>query len=364
MILENSKKASLVLADGTVFEGKSLGAEGKVIGEVVFTTSMVGYQETLTDPAYCGQIIVQTFPLIGNYGVNGADDASAYNAAAGYVVRECCEDPSNFRCEGKLEDYLVKNGTVGLCDIDTRSLTRVIREKGVMNGAIVCGDYDKEALLKEINAFDAGSVTAKVSAKEKQSFAAENGKYNVAVLDLGMKNELKDELMKRGCSVTVMPCNATAEQVLAESPDGVIISGGPGDPAADTAAIETVKALIEKKLPIYAVCKGHQVLAIANGAKTTKLKYGHRGASQPVKNLENGKTYITAQNTGYAVEFDTMPAGTAELTHINGNDKVCEGIKYLNIPAFSTQFSPDTSGSPHDTGYLYDRFIKMMEENK
>lgn len=363
MLFENKKKASLVLANGTVFEGKSFGAEGKVFGEVVFTTSMVGYQETLTDPTYCGQLIVQTFPLIGNYGVNSADDVSAFHAA-GYIVREYCELPSNFRCEGDLQDYLVKNNIVGLYDIDTRALTRVIRENGVMNAAIVCGDFDKDELVKELNSYNGGKTVPMVSTKEKQSFTAENAKYKVAVIDLGMRTEIKDELLKRGCNVTVMPYNSSAEDILATNPDGVMISGGPGDPADNTETIETVKALCGKKLPMYAVCLGHQVLAAANGIKTFKLKYGHRGASQPVKNLENGKTYITAQNTGYAVDKDSIPAGVAEITHVNGNDGICEGLKYLAIPAFSTQFAPDTSGSPHDTGCLYDRFIKMMEENK
>ncbi len=363
MIFENKKKASLVLANGTVLEGRSFGAQGKVIGEVVFTTSMVGYQETLTDPAYCGQIIAQTFPLIGNYGVNGEDDASAFHAA-GYIVREYCEQPSNFRCEGTLEDYLTKHGVVGLCDIDTRALTRIIRENGVMNGAIVTGEFDKDTLVKELNEFKAERAVPQVSVKEKQSFTADNAKCSVAVIDLGMRNEVRDELVKRGCNVTVMPYNASAEEILAEKPDGVFISGGPADPTENTEVIETVKALCEKKLPMFAICMGHQVLALANGIKTYKLKYGHRGASQPVKDLENGKTYITAQNTGYAVDKDSIPAGVAELTHVNGNDGICEGLKYLNIPAFSTQFAPDTSGSPHDTGDLYERFIKMMEENK
>lgn len=363
MIFENKKKASLVLANGTVFEGRSVGAQGKVIGEVVFTTSMVGYQETLTDPAYCGQIITQTFPLIGNYGVNSEDDASAFHAG-GYIVREYCEQPSNFRCEGTLEDYLTKHNIIGLCDIDTRALTRVIRENGVMNGAIVTGEFDKDELVKQLNEFTFGRAVPMVSVKEKQTFTADNAKRSVAVIDLGMRNEIKDELVKRGCSVTVMPYNASADEILAEKPDGVFVSGGPSDPADNAEVIETVKALCEKKIPMFAVCMGHQVLALANGMKTFKLKYGHRGASQPVKNLENGKTYITAQNTGYAVDKDSICASVAELTHVNGNDGICEGLKYLNIPAFSTQFAPDTSGSPHDTGELYDRFIKMMEENK
>ncbi len=362
MNLENNKKASLILADGTVFEGKSCGAEGKVIGEVVFTTSMVGYQETLTDPAYCGQIVTQTFPLIGNYGVNSGDNASAHNVVAGYIVREICEYPSNFRCEGNLEDYLKKHGTVGLCDIDTRSLTRVIREKGVMNGAIVCGDYDKDALIAEINGFKPERAAAKVSVAEKQSFKAENGKFSVVILDLGMTNAVKDALLKRGCNVTVMPYNSTAEQIMAENPDGVVISDGPADPAEAVEAVAAAKALCEKKIPVYGVCLGHQVLALANGFRTFKLKHGHRGASQPVKSLENGKTYITAQNVGYAVDKDSVNAAVAEITYINGNDGICEGLKYNAIPAFSTQFRPDTSGSPHDTGYLYDRFINMMEE--
>lgn len=363
MILENNKKASLVLADGTVFDGVSFGAEGKVIGEVVFTTSMVGYQEALTDPAYCGQIVTQTFPLIGNYGVNSEDKSSDNTTAAGYIVRECCDTPSNFRCEGTLEDYLVKNNIVGICDIDTRALTRVIRDRGVMNGAIVSGEYDKNALLAEIKGYDAGNVTAKVSVKEKQVFTADDAKFNVAVLDLGMNIGIREALLKRGCNVTVMPYNSTVEQILAEAPDGIILPDGAGNPAADADIVAAVKALCEKKLPVYGMCAGHQLLAAANGAKVYKLKHGHRGASVPVKNLENGKTYITAQNNGFAVDKDSLTADM-EITHINGNDGSCEGIKYNSIPAFSTQFRPDTSGSPHDTGYLYDRFIKMMEENK
>ncbi|MBQ9948495.1 MAG: glutamine-hydrolyzing carbamoyl-phosphate synthase small subunit [Oscillospiraceae bacterium] len=363
MIFENNKKASLVLADGTVFEGRSFGAEGKVIGEVVFNTSVVGYQETLTDPAYCGQLIVQTFPLIGNYGVNSEDDASEYHAA-GYIVREYCEEPSNFRCEGRLEDYLVKYGTVGICDIDTRALTRVLRENGVMNGAIVCGDYDKDALLAEIKAFAPAKLIDKVGGKEKKSFAAEGGKYNVAVIDYGMTKALVSGFNACGCNVTVMPFNASAEQVLAEKPDGIVLAGGAGDPAQCATEIEVIKELLKSGVPVYGINFGHLLLALANGVKIEKLKYGHRGANTPVKDTECAKVFIASQNHGYAVAADGIPAGVAEITHVIGGDNTVQGVKYLNAPAFGTQFQPEISGNPHDTGYLYDRFIKMMEDRK
>lgn len=359
MIFENKKKASLVLADGTVFEGRSVGAQGKVIGEVVFTTSMVGYQETLSDPTYCGQIITQTFPLIGNYGVNSEDDVSAYHAA-GYIIREYCEQPSNFRCEGNLEDYLTKNNVVGLCDIDTRALTRVIREKGVMNGAIVTGDYDKDALVKELNSFDFGRAVPMVSTKEKQTFAADNAKCNVVMLDLGMRTEFKDELVKRGCSVTVMPYNATVDEILAEKPDGVMLTNGPSDPAANTEVIATVKALCDKKLPMFGVCLGHQVLALANGMNTFKLKYGHRGSSQPVRSTEDGRVYITSQNTGYAVDTASVDSARARVIFVNVNDNTCEGLEYLDIPAISTQFLPTACGGPQDTGSVLEKFCELM----
>ena len=363
MDFTKAKKAFLVLADGTVFEGKSFGAEGTVMGEVVFTTAMVGYQETLTDPCYRGQMVVQTFPLIGNYGTNGEDYASDNSVVSGYIVREYCEAPSNFRCTGTIDEFLKKHGIIGLYDIDTRCLTRVIREKGVMNGMITVADtLDKDEALKKISAFEAAEPVAQVSVKEKKVVKAENSKYNVAVIDFGDNKSYVAELTKRGCDVTVMPYDASADDIRALNVDGVFLSDGPGNPAANTKSIETVKNLVADKLPMFGVGLGHLVLALANGAETMKLKYGHRGASQPVVTLETGRTYITSQNHGYAVADGSLSADIGEMSHINGNDKTCEGIKYHNIPAFSVQFRPETCGGPQDTSYLYDRFIKMMED--
>ena len=364
MILENKRKASLVLADGTVFEGAGFGAEGKTIGEIVFTTAMTGYQETLTDPSYCGQIVTQTFPLIGNYGVNKIDPESNGSAVSGYIVREYCEIPSNFRCEGDLDSYLKSLNIIGICDIDTRKLTRIIRESGVMNGAIVCGEFDKDELLKEINEYKVSGVVAKVSVPKKQFFPAENPKFNVVLMDYGYKFNIRRELQKRGCNVTVMPYNATAEEIKAEKPDGIMLSNGPGDPAENVEAINTLRELIPAQIPTFAICLGHQLLALANGAKTEKLKYGHRGGNQPVKDLALDRTFITSQNHGYAVISDSIPESAGKVSHINGNDGTCEGVRYTNAPAFTVQFHPEACGGPHDTSYLFDEFLKMLKEHK
>ncbi|MGN1119740.1 MAG: carbamoyl phosphate synthase small subunit, partial [Oscillospiraceae bacterium] len=365
MIFENNKKASLILADGTVFEGRSFGAEGTVIGEIVFTTAMVGYQETLTDPSYCGQIVTQTFPLIGNYGVNKIDPESKGSVVSGYIVREHCEDPSNFRCEGTLDAYLKSYGIVGIYDIDTRRLTRIIRESGVMNGAIVCGEYDKGTLLEEIKAYKVGCVVPKVSVKEKETYPAEGeAKFNVVLMDYGYKHNIRRELQKRGCSVTVMPCDASADEIKALNPDGIMLSNGPGDPTDNPVSINTLRELIPAQIPTFGICLGHQLLALANGAKTEKLKYGHRGGNQPVRDIALDKTFITSQNHGYAVIGDTLPAEAGEVSHVNGNDGTCEGVRYKNAPAFTVQFHPEACGGPKDTAYLFDQFIKLMEEKK
>ncbi len=361
MIFENSKKASLVLANGAVFEGKSFGAEGKVFGEVVFNTSVVGFQEILTDAGYCGKLIVQTFPLVGNYGVNKENVSSDKVMAGGYIVREFCEKPSNFRCEGTIEQYLKDNGTVGIYDIDTRKLTRILRENGTMNGAIVCGDFDKDALLAEINAYKP-EIAAGVSAK--QTISAENGKYNVVMIDLGVTNSVKNALLKLGCNLTLMPRTATADEIMAEKPDGVIVTNGAGEPAENTQAIEAVKALLTKNVPVFGINLGHLVLALASGAKVEKLKYGHRGATQPVRDTETGRVFIAGQNHGYAVEADSVSENIGKVSHIITSDNTVQGVAYTNAPAFGTQFAPEMTGNPHDTGYLYDRFIKMMEDRK
>lgn len=360
----NKRKAALILADGTVFEGCGFGAEGDVIGEIVFTTAMTGYQETLTDPSYCGQIVTQTFPLIGNYGVNKVDPESRGSAVSGYVVRECCEEPSNFRCEGDLDSYLKELNIVGLCDIDTRRLTRIIRESGVMNGAIVCGEFDKDELLEKIRAYKVGEVVPKVSVKEKELFPAEDARFNVVLMDYGYKFNIRRELVKRGCNVTVMPYNSTAEEIKALMPDGIMLSNGPGDPTDNAQSIETLRELIPAKIPTFGICLGHQLLALANGAKTEKLKYGHRGGNQPVKDLALDKTFITSQNHGYAVVGESVPKEVGAVSHINGNDGTCEGVRYTNAPAFTVQFHPEACGGPHDTSYLFDEFIKLMGGNR
>ncbi len=361
MDFTKAKKAFLVLADGTVFEGKSFGAEGTATGEVVFTTAMVGYQETLTDPCYQGQMVVQTFPLIGNYGTNDEDYASDNSVVSGYIVREYCEEPSNFRCTSTIDAFMKKHGIIGLYDIDTRCLTRIIREKGVMNGMItICDSLDKEAAVTKLADIDSDNLTAKVSVKENKLLKAEDSKLSVALIDFGDYKSYAAEFVKRGCNVTVMPYDASAEAVKAVNPDGIFLSDGPGNPSVNKKSIETIKNLISDKIPVFGVGFGHLELALANGAEIVKLKYGHRGASQPVLTFETGRTYITTQNHGYAVE--SISSDIAEISHINGNDKTCEGIKYKNVPAFSVQFRPETCGGPQDTSYLYDRFIKMMED--
>lgn len=364
MIFENKKKATLILADGTEFEGRAFGADGSVVGEIVFTTAMVGYQETLTDPSYCGQIVTQTFPLIGNYGVNSVDPESNGSVVSGYIVREQCEDPSNFRCEGDLDSYLKKYNIIGIYDIDTRQLTKIIRESGVMNGAIVHGDFDKEALLAQIRAYNVGKVVPKVSVKAKEYYPAENAKFNVVLMDYGYKFNIRRELVRRGCNVTVMPWNSTADEIKALNPDGIMLSNGPGDPADNTEAIQTLRELIPAQIPTFGICLGHQLLALANGAKTEKLKYGHRGGNQPVKDLALDRTFITSQNHGYAVVSGSVPAEAGEVSHVNGNDGTCEGVRYHNAPAFTVQFHPEACGGPKDTAYLFDEFIELMEGKK
>ena len=357
-----AKKAWLILADGTVFEGKSFGKEGTVIGETVFTTAMVGYQETLTDPSYCGQIVTQTFPLIGNYGVNSFDYESDGSVVSGYVVREKCDIPSNFRCEDTIDSFLKKYGIIGIYDIDTRRLTRIIRETGVMNGMITTEAFKKEDIINQIKNYSVGKVVPKVSCEKSSRFEAENAIYHVALIDYGYKHNIRRELISRNCSVTVMPWNSTADEIKALNPDGIMLSNGPGDPTDNTESIETLKNLISEQIPTFGICLGHQLLALANGARTTKLKYGHRGGNQPVTDLDLDRTFITSQNHGYAVISDSVPPETGRVSHINGNDGTCEGVRYKNAPAFTVQFHPEACGGPHDTAYLFDEFIELMNK--
>ncbi len=350
-----SKRAYLVLSNGAVFEGRRIGAEGESVGELVFTTGMTGYLETLTDPSYCGQIVMQTFPLIGNYGVI-TPDFEGETAVKGYVVRELCDYPSNFRSEYELEKFLKDRGIPGIVGVDTREITRMIREEGVMN-AMICDE--PPASLEEIAAYSVKNAVASVSCREPEVFPAEGElRFRVALMDYGAKRNIVRSLQKRGCEVTAFPQNAKAEDVLAINPDGIMLSNGPGDPEENVAAIAELKKLIGK-VPIFGICLGHQLTALAMGGKTVKLKYGHRGANQPVKDLIGGRTYITSQNHGYAVVSESLK-GIGTETFINANDQSCEGMEYPGKNCFTVQFHPEACGGPRDTGFLFDRFISMM----
>lgn len=353
--------AYLVLEDGTVYQGKSVGMRGKTVGEVVFTTGMTGYQETLTDPSYYGQIVAQTFPLIGNYGLNEFDGESAKSWAKGYIVREWCEEPSNFRNKYNLDEFLKENNIVGIYDIDTRALTKKIREHGVMNGAIVeelPGDMD--AFLEELKGYTIRDAVKSVSCREKIFYPAKDGKYYVVLYDYGYKANILRSLFQRGCNVTVVPYDTPIEHIRALKPDGIMLSNGPGDPAENILPVKILKELMEAGIPIFGICLGHQLLALANGAKTEKLKYGHRGANQPVVDKPLDRVFITSQNHGYAVVGDTLDPKLGFVSHINANDGSCEGITYAGGKAFTVQFHPEACAGPQDTGYLFDKFIQMM----
>ena len=351
-------KAYLILADGTVYEGSSIGAEGETIGEAVFTTAMVGYMETLTDPSYYGQIVAQTFPLIGNYGAITADSESEKPALKGYIVRELIKRGSNFRREYDLDEYLKANGVVGIEGIDVRELTRKLREHGVMNAMITSAmPRNMETALKRIRAYRVKNAVEHTTTSAPVTHG--NGKYRVVLWDFGAKGNIERELLRRDCTVTIIPAGYTAEQILALRPDGIMLSNGGGDPADNVGIITELKKLEELGIPTFGICLGHQLLALASGARTKKLKYGHRGANQPVTDLEEKRTFITSQNHGYAVIPKSLPE-TAVLRYINANDRTCEGIDYLDKPAFSVQFHPESHGGPHDTEYLFDRFVEMM----
>ena len=354
------KKCYLVLADGHVFEGFRFGAEGKALGELVFNTGVVGYEAVLTDPNNYGQIVLQTFPMIGNYGIIPEDLEGRQPHLKGYVVREWCDAPSNFRCKGNLDEYLKEQGVVGLYGVDTREITRILRDHGVMNAVITDDPADIEG-LGDYAVTDAMINTSRggrdILMPEGKSF------YRVAVYDCGNADSLCEQLVKRGCEVHVFPCDASANgDILGCEPDGIMLSDGPGDPAEYTRIIEEVRKLLGIK-PIFAVGIGHQVLALAAGAKTYKLTYGHRGANQPVKRLADGRTYITTQNHGYAVCTDSLPEGAAQ-SYVNANDHTCEGVEYPQQNAFSVQFHPIACKGPQDTTFLYESFLEQMSAAK
>ena len=348
------KKAYLVLEDGQVFEGLRFGAEADGLGELVFTTGMCGYLETLTDPSYAGQIVMQTFPLIGNYGLIPAD-FEGESHLRGYVVREVCDSPSNFRSEGTLDAYLKARGIPGLCGVDTRALTRLVREKGVMN-ACICAQVPEN--LSVLRAYRVRGAVAEVSGGAICRYAPEGAlRHRVALLDYGMKRGILRALMARGCEVLRFPADSSAEAVLAEAPEGLVLSNGPGDPAENLFQIEQLRKLLGR-LPLFGICLGHQLTALAAGGTTYKLKFGHRGANQPVRECFGPRTYITSQNHGYAVQAG-VPGG--RVSFVNANDGSCEGIDYPGLRAFTVQFHPEACAGPRDTAFLFDRFVSLME---
>lgn len=351
----------LLLEDGTYFAGKAFGAPTKeTIGELVFTTGMTGYLETLTDPSYYGQMVIQTFPLIGNYGVISEDFESNFPKVQAYIVREWCECPSNFRCEKDLDTFLKSKQIPGMSGIDTRQLTKIIREHGVMNAKLTTKQppYSLED-YKDLQHFQIRQAVQRVTCKQITTYATEQPKYHIVLWDFGTKKNIIRELKARHCNVTVVPAQTTANEIISLRPDGVMLSNGPGDPKENTEIIKQLTILCNKKIPIFGICLGHQLLALATGAQTEKLKYGHRGANQPVKDLSTGRVYITSQNHGYAVKNESLPP-QAKLQFINVNDGTCEGITYANMPAFSVQFHPEACGGPQDTKMLFDRFLQMV----
>jgi carbamoyl-phosphate synthase small subunit len=400
-------KAFLILEDGTIFEGKHIGADKDVVSEIVFNTSMTGYTEVFTDPSYAGQAVCMTYPLIGNYGVCLDDMESERIWPDAVIVREMARVPSNFRCDMTLQDFLEKYETPGIEGIDTRKLVRILREKGTMNGYITTNEnVTYESVKDKLKAYTTGDVVSKVSCKEKQVILgtmdiAENGPlagaasfdqeafnealkgdlskrekrpsnvrelngfgFKVALLDVGAKKNIAASLAARGCDVTIYPYNTSAEEILADEPDGIMLSNGPGDPKECTEVIKEIKKLYESDTPIFAICLGHQLMALATGADTYKLHYGHRGGNHPVKDLENGRVYISSQNHGYAVNVESLDKNVAVPAFENVNDGTNEGLKYVGKNIFTVQFHPEACPGPQDSSYLFDRFINMMNEGK
>ena len=352
------KKRYLVLSDGSVYEGEAFGADVQNIGELVFTTGMCGYIETLTDPSYYGQIVLQTFPLIGNYGIIPSD-FEGQCCVKGYVVREYCTHPSNFRCEKTLDDYLKEQNIPGICSVDTRAITKKLREEGVMN-AYICDSVPED--LTDIRNYIIKDAVESVSCKVRHVYPAETErKYSVALIDYGAKKNIIRELQNHGCDVTVFPCTVKAEELLTGEFDGVMLSNGPGDPADNVYQIEQI-AKIFGKIPMFGICLGHQLTALSQNGKTVKLKYGHRGVNQPVKDVTDSRVYITSQNHGYAVVPGSVKNGTERF--LNANDNTVEGMDYPGTNVFTVQFHPEACSGPHDTEFLFDRFCDMMGGEK
>ena len=362
-------KAFLILEDGQVFAGTSIGAAGEVISEIVFNTSMTGYLEVLTDPSYAGQAVVMTYPLIGNYGICYEDMESDRPWLDGFIVRELSRLPSNFRSEDTIQNFLKKHNIPGIAGIDTRALTKILRKKGTMNGMITTdSEYKMEEIIPKLKAYKTGKVVEKVSCKEKRTLPGKEMKgkpvKKIALMDFGAKKNIAQSLNQRGCEVTIFPAVTSAEEVIQYRPDGIMLSNGPGDPKECKVIIDEIKKLYETDIPIFAICLGHQLMALACGGDTYKMKYGHRGGNHPVRDVRTGKVYISSQNHGYVVDMHTLDASVAEQMFENVNDGTTEGIRYKNKNIFTVQFHPEACPGPQDSEFLFDWFIEMMEVSK
>lgn len=354
-------KAYLILEDGSIYDGKNVGACREAVSEIVFNTSMTGYLEVMTDPSYAGQAVVMTYPLIGNYGIC-YDDMESYRPwIDGLIVRELSEVASNFRNEDSIQNFLIKNNIPCICGIDTRDLTKRLREHGTMNGFItVDSSFVVEKILQRIKEYSVKGVVKRTSTKEAYSLPGKGKR--VVLIDFGAKKNIARQLQKRGCEVIVVPCDTKAKEILKLKPDGIMLSNGPGDPKENVDIIKEIKKLYDTNIPIFAICLGHQLMALATGANTYKLRYGHRGGNHPVKDLETGRTYISSQNHGYAVDESTLDKNICVPAFVNVNDGTNEGLRYINKKIFTVQYHPEACPGPRDSSYLFDKFIKMMED--
>ena len=364
--MSEAKHAILVLEDGRTFKGSSFGADGEIFGELVFNTSMTGYQEILTDPSYAGQIVCMTYPMIGNYGVNSEDVESRRPWVEGFIVKELSPVTSNWRATESLDEYLRKNKVVGLQGIDTRALVRHIRDKGAMRAAISTMELDEKRLLSRVldtPKMENRELASSVSVGERYEYPAEGKEeFLVVAFDFGIKTNSLREFSKFGCRTIVVPSDTSAEEVLELNPDGIFLSNGPGDPATMSLVIEQVKKLIDSKQPIFGICLGHQLLGQAFGGTTYKMKFGHRGGNQPIKDLTTGRIEITSHNHGFAVDADSLPSDV-EVTHINLNDNTVAGLRHKSLPVFCVQYHPESAPGPHDSEYLFERFIDLMRRS-
>jgi carbamoyl-phosphate synthase small subunit len=359
------KQAVLVLEDGRTFRGYSFGAEGETFGEMVFNTSMSGYQEILTDPSYAGQLVCMTYPLIGNYGTNSEDSESRKPWAEGFVVREACKISSNWRAEETLDSYMKRHKIVGIEHIDTRALVRHIRDKGAMRAVISSLDLNETSLLEKVSSsaeMKDRELASVVTVDEAYEYS-KTGKYHVVCYDFGVKTNSLREFAKRDCKITVVPAETSAEDVLKLKPDGIFLSNGPGDPSSMTSVVAEIKKLTESNIPMFGICLGHQILGQVFGGTTYKMLFGHRGGNQPIKDLTTGKVEITSHNHGFAVDAESLP-NNIEITHINLNDKTVAGLRHKNLPIFSVQYHPESAPGPHDSEYLFQRFIDLIESNR